>query len=130
MSTFYQVSIIQGSVHSDILVASQINKLNGIINFLNGLQPIISSKKYELLFYSKRDHEFYLSNSASSAYYKIKWYHQVERHLKKIWTSPSESDLDSILPAKMRNQQWLTTMDLLLASERKEENQLIRLAES
>ncbi|WP_214756790.1 hypothetical protein [Exiguobacterium sp. s157] len=115
-------------IFSDILVASQFNKLNGIINFLNGLQPIISSKKYKLLFYSKRDHEFYLSNSASSAYYKIKWSPQVERHLKKIWTSPSEIDLDSILPAKMRNQQWLTTMDLLLESERKEENQLIRFS--
>lgn len=115
-----------GLEFNDILVASQFSKLTGIIKLLTRIQPILSSKRYKLIFYSKQNHEFYLSDSTTNAYYKIQWSSKVERHLKKMWLKPSEIDLESILPAKMRDQQWRTTIDLLLESERKEEIQLIR----
>lgn len=35
-------------------------------------------------------------------------------------------DLESILPAKMREKQWRTAIEFLLEAERREETQLIR----
>ena len=113
-------------IFSDILSASRFYKLNSIIRFLTKIQPLLHSKKYELLFYSKRDHELYLKKSGSNSYYKIEWSINVERQLKKLWLNPSKMDLESILPAKMREKQWRTAIEFLLEAERREETQLIR----
>lgn len=111
---------------NEILIASQFHRLTGIMNFLEGIRPILSLKNYNLLFYKKEDRELYLSNSAENSYYKIQWSLQLERKLKKLWLNPSEIDLESIFPAKMNDQQWRVTADLLFEAERKEKIQLIR----